>query len=144
MIHASPLWDADGNLLYRIFELGKADTPLKIVDDTEFESMVERLQDLLETSKSLDQITKYGQVNPILIPMPHLGGPVPGLTSEITKILVKPGDILGVNTDIMEVIHDKASVVFSAGKAGKVITILVREGQEVAENDPLVAIEEIE
>lgn len=142
MIHASPLWDADGNLLFRLFEHGKGSTPLQIIDDSEFESMVSRLQDLLETSKSIDQIKKYGTVDPDYIYMPKIES-TPHQTIEVTRILVKTGDLVGVGTDLIEVMDDKASMIISARKAGKVITVLVKPGDEVAENDPLAVIEEL-
>lgn len=150
MIHASPLWDADGNLLFRIFELGKADTPLKIITDDEFEKMLDCLQGDLETAKALDKIKTYGDVEPSYIYMPTLKpstsykDPYQKETLTISRILVKVGQKIQKDTDMMEIEQDKACVVIPTGKAGIVMAILVKPGATVDEGDPLLAIDEKE
>lgn len=148
MIHASPLWDADGNLLFRIFELGKADTPIRIVYDDDFEKMLHCMQGDLETARAIDNIKKYGAVEPSYIYMPSLK-PSTNYKDDyqkevmlISRILVKVGQEIQKDTDIMEIEQDKANVIIPAGKAVRVMAILVKPGAIVDEKDPLLAIDE--
>jgi len=150
MIHSSPLWDADGNLMFRIFELGKADTPIRIVYDDDFEKMLRDMQGNLETARAIDKIKKYGEVEPSYIYMPALTpstnykDPYQKEGMLISRILVKVGQEIQKDTDIMEIEQDKANVIIPAGKAGRIMSILVKPGAVVEENDPLLAIDTID
>ena len=150
MIHSSPLWDADGNLMFRIFELGKADTPIRIVYDDDFEKMLRCMQGDLDIARALDKIRKYGEVEPSYIYMPALTpstsykDPYQKEGMYISRILVKAGQEIQKDTDIMEIEQDKANVVIPAGKAGRVMSILVKPGAIVEEKDPLLAIDTID
>jgi hypothetical protein len=54
-LRSSPLWDADGNLLFRIFELGKGDTPIALLYDCQFSEMIDRFTGDLEVAQIISK-----------------------------------------------------------------------------------------
>jgi pyruvate dehydrogenase E2 component (dihydrolipoamide acetyltransferase) len=58
----------------------------------------------------------------------------------VTEILVKPGDQIGEEDSILVLESDKASMEVPAPFSGEVLEILVAEGAEVSEGDPLIRV----
>ncbi|WP_372798314.1 dihydrolipoyllysine-residue acetyltransferase [Litorivivens sp.] len=62
-------------------------------------------------------------------------------TAEVIEISVSVGDEVGVDDSLVVLESDKASMEVPCPKAGKIVAILVKEGQSISEGDDLVEIE---
>ncbi len=71
--------------------------------------------------------------------LPSLGSNVP--SADITKILVKEGDTIAAETNVLELETEKAVVEIACPHAGKISKILVKQGQTVTTGTPLLEIE---
>jgi hypothetical protein len=153
-LHASPLWDADGNLLFRLFEHGKASIPVAILYDYQFEELVERLQGDLEVAQELDKQRKgifdpledfsniLADSNPdaITFIMPTLDGDRGRNhgSPTLAYMRVKIGDQFQPKDVLFEVETDKACLAIEAKEAGTITQILVKPGTEIAPGDEIL------
>ncbi len=62
-------------------------------------------------------------------------------SAEVTEIMVKVGDTVGADDNIMLVESDKASVEIPAGVSGKVTAILVNLGDHISQGASLISVE---
>ncbi len=73
-----------------------------------------------------------------IIKAPNLGSTE---AVEVIEVCVKAGDIIAAEDSIIVLESDKASMEVPAPKAGKVLAVLVSEGDMVNEGDPILEIE---
>ncbi len=73
------------------------------------------------------------------ITLPSLGENIS--SGDVLSILVKAGDVVKKDQDLLEVETDKATLPIPSPSAGKIIKILVSEGQTVAIGGPLFELE---
>jgi biotin carboxyl carrier protein len=133
-LRSSPLWDADGNLLFRIFELGKADTPLALLYDYQFSEMIDNFKDDLEVA---NMISKQRNIDPeeiynpheIPIKMPNLEGVK--LPSIVVMMHISEGDEVIKGQPLFEVETDKATTEIVAPENGTISRILFKPGDKV-------------
>ncbi|MBL9022133.1 MAG: 2-oxo acid dehydrogenase subunit E2 [Myxococcales bacterium] len=74
------------------------------------------------------------------VPMPQLGESVAEGT--VTKWIVREGDFVDREQVLLEVATDKADTEVRAPVAGRVVSLIAREGQTVAQGSPLLKIDE--
>lgn len=73
------------------------------------------------------------------VTLPDLGEGIK--TAVVSCWYVKPGDKVGQDDDVVELATDKATFNVSAGSAGIIKKILVKEGEEVNIGESLAVIE---
>ena len=61
---------------------------------------------------------------------------------EVIEVLVKPGDVVGLETPLITLETDKATMDIPATAAGRVVEVLVGKGSRVSQGDPVVSIEQ--
>ena len=71
--------------------------------------------------------------------LPDLGEGV--VEGEIVKWLVKPGDSIEEDQDVVELMTDKATVTVPAARAGKVVSLHGKEGEIAKVHQPLLTME---
>jgi len=72
--------------------------------------------------------------------LPELGENIE--TAEVTRLLVKPGDVIKADQSVMELDSEKASFPLPCPTAGKISKIHVKEGQTIKIGQPLLDVEE--
>jgi pyruvate dehydrogenase E2 component (dihydrolipoamide acetyltransferase) len=73
-----------------------------------------------------------------LIPVPDLGG---AESVEVIEILAKVGDVIALETSLVTLESDKASMEVPSPKAGKIVAFKVKVGDKVREGMPLVELD---
>jgi pyruvate dehydrogenase E2 component (dihydrolipoamide acetyltransferase) len=73
------------------------------------------------------------------IQVPALGENI--TTADVTKVLVKAGDIIAVDQPLIELETGKATIEVPATTAGKVVQLLVKVGDKVKSGQPILALE---
>lgn len=71
------------------------------------------------------------------VKVPDIGG-ASGV--DVIEVLVKPGDDIDVDTPLITLESDKASMEIPSPTAGKVVALLVKVGDKVSEGDSIVAV----
>ena len=156
-LHASPLWDSDGNLHFKLFEHGKGSTPLVIYTDVEFQHVLDRLQEMLNIGKNLDEerkavydpLTAYtqGAVAAELGPdvrtlkMPDI------VTNDERMIVIHwhvgAGDQVKVGDPLFEIESDKATNMVGASEPMRIIKTLIKAGADVRPGDAVLLYRQI-
>jgi pyruvate dehydrogenase E2 component (dihydrolipoamide acetyltransferase) len=72
--------------------------------------------------------------------LPELGEGIDN--AEVTRLLVKPGDVIKADQNVMELDSEKASFPLPCPNAGKIAKIHVKEGQAIKVGQPLLDVEE--
>lgn len=132
---ARPLWDADDNLQFALFEEG-ASNPLALIYDYDFEKLVERLSTDLEVARLLDKQRKNPEINDsdldleselVSFKLPELDkGPL-----TLAYYHVKPGDRVKVDQTLFEVESDKASIAIPAVEPGIIANLVGVLGSQI-------------
>jgi len=73
----------------------------------------------------------------ITVKVPDIGG---GSQVDVIEILVKPGDIIQQDTPLITLESDKASMEIPSPFSGKVVDILLKLGDKVAEGDAILTL----
>jgi pyruvate dehydrogenase E2 component (dihydrolipoamide acetyltransferase) len=73
------------------------------------------------------------------IKLPNLGENIE--SGDVLSILVREGDTVKADQDLLELETDKATMPIPSPKAGKIIKVLVREGETVSVGAPIMEIE---
>jgi pyruvate dehydrogenase E2 component (dihydrolipoamide acetyltransferase) len=73
------------------------------------------------------------------IKLPNLGENVE--SGDVLSILVREGDTVSANQDLLEIETDKATMPIPSPNAGKVVRILVKEGDTISVGAPIVEID---
>jgi pyruvate dehydrogenase E2 component (dihydrolipoamide acetyltransferase) len=60
---------------------------------------------------------------------------------EVIEVLVGPGDVVGLETPLITLETDKATMDIPATAAGRVVEVLVGKGSRVSQGDPVVSLE---
>jgi len=77
-------------------------------------------------------------LNKITISLPSLGENVE--SGVIVSLLVSPGELISLNQTILEVETDKVTAEVPSDQEGKIIDILVKEGDEISEGDAILTL----
>ena len=138
---ASPLWDADDNLIFRIFEHGKGDTPLGLMYDYDFAEMINRFSDDLEIAKKLSKsrlktnlASQQRELDEIPIKVPAITGAEKS-PSTIVMRWVNEGDEITKDRPLFEIETDKATTEIVAEESGTISRILRKAGDTVYSGD---------
>lgn len=75
----------------------------------------------------------------IQVTLPNLGEEIQ--SAQVIDLLVKEGDTIATEQDIIEIETDKATVAVPSSHAGKVVSIAVAKGDEVSQGDLLLTLE---
>lgn len=73
-----------------------------------------------------------------IVPVPDLGG---ADKVEVIEICVEPGEVIDVEQSLVVLESDKASMEIPSPKAGKVISLKVKEGDALSEGDAILELE---
>ena len=71
--------------------------------------------------------------------LPPLGDKVE--SGDVLSLLVREGEAVAIDQELLEVEADKATVMIRSPWAGRIVRILVTEGQEVCVGDPVFEFE---
>lgn len=73
-----------------------------------------------------------------IIPVPDLGG---ADKVDVIEVCVQPGDVIEVEQSLVVLESDKASMEIPSPKAGKVVSLKVKEGDALSEGDAILELE---
>ena len=79
---------------------------------------------------------------PTQITLPNLGENIE--SGDVLSILVREGDVVAADQDLIEVETDKATMPIPSPDAGKIVKVLVKEGDTIEVGAPIMEIEPAE
>ncbi|MCZ6703136.1 MAG: 2-oxo acid dehydrogenase subunit E2 [Ignavibacteria bacterium] len=131
-----------GQILIKVNEAGK------ISDETSDEKTVEEeKKDNLKIDQQVDEVEKkknslkkpFGKKEIVELKVPDLGENIE--SADVIGVLVKPGDMLKIDQGTIEIETDKATVEVPSTIEGKVMDVMMKEGDKAKVDDVILIVE---